>query len=90
MQTDIKKLGGTLVSEAINALDLSHPKNPENLRFAAAVMTPENKVFASSAFWSDTLTLAVHAEHAALVHAAASGHRTVSYTHLTLPTTPYV
>ena len=32
-------------------------------------------MYSSSAFWSDTLTLALHAEHATLAHGAAHGHR---------------
>jgi cytidine deaminase len=66
-----------LIAEAIRALDHSHPNNPKNLRFGAAVQTAASNVFASSAFWSDTLTLALHAEHAALAHAAAHNEREV-------------
>lgn len=66
-----------LIEAAIRALELSHPRNPPNLRFGAAVLTSSGAVYSASAFWSDTLTLAIHAEHAALVHAAMHGDRIV-------------
>jgi cytidine deaminase len=66
-----------LIEAAIRALEFSHPRNPPNLRFGAAVLTSSGAVYAASAFWSDTLTLAIHAEHAALVHAAIHGDRNV-------------
>lgn len=39
--------------------------------------TRDGQIFASSAFWSDTLTLCLHAEQAALAHAAAHGQRDI-------------
>lgn len=66
-----------LIEAAIQALDRSHPANPSKLKFGAAVLTRSGEIFASSAFWSDTLSLSVHAEHAALVHAAAHGEREI-------------
>jgi cytidine deaminase len=66
-----------LIQSAIRALDNSHPSNPANLRFGAAVLTGNQSVYASSAFWSDTLTLALHAEQAAIAHAAAHGARDI-------------
>lgn len=68
---DTQKLAEGLIGEAIRAIDGSHSSNPKNLRFGSAVQTSSGNIFASSAFWSDTLTLALHAEHAALAHAAA-------------------
>lgn len=67
-----------LIREAIAALSNAHPANPANLRFGAAVLSTSGKVFSASAFWSDTLSLVIHAEHAALVHAAANGEHTIS------------
>jgi cytidine deaminase len=64
-----------LIRAAIHALDNSHPSNPPNLRFGAAVLAETGTVYASSAFWSDTLSLALHAEHAAIAHAGAHGER---------------
>jgi cytidine deaminase len=66
-----------LIKAAISSLDASHIKNPKNLRFGAAVLTEEGNIYVSSAFWSDTLTLALHAEQAALAHAAAHDHRRI-------------
>ena len=48
-----------------------------NLRFGASVMTLKGSVYSSSAYWSDTLTLALHAEQAALAHAASHGERDI-------------
>jgi cytidine deaminase len=67
-----------LIREATAALSNAHPANPPNLKFGAAVLSADGKVFSASAFWSDTLSLVVHAEHAALVHAAAHGEHTIS------------
>lgn len=66
-----------LIEAAIRALEFSHPRNPPNLKFGAAVLSSSGAVYAASAFWSDTLTLAIHAEHAALVHAAMHHDRSV-------------
>ena len=67
----------SLIAEAIAALDRSHPSNPPHLRFGAAVSTSRGTIYSASAFWSDTLTLALHAEHAAVAHAAAHGERDI-------------
>lgn len=66
-----------LIRAAITALDHSHPANPSNLKFGAAVLTESGTIYASSAFWSVTLALALHGEQAALAHAAAHGERRV-------------
>jgi cytidine deaminase len=66
-----------LVEAAIRALSLSHPRNPPNLQFGAAVLAASGEIYTASAFWSDSLTLAIHAEHAALVHAAMHGDRSI-------------
>ncbi|MDJ0828151.1 MAG: hypothetical protein QNJ16_21965, partial [Rhodobacter sp.] len=62
-----------LVAEAIRALGLSNPANPPDRKFGAALMTAKGNVYAASAFWSETLALCLHAEQAALAHAAAHG-----------------
>jgi cytidine deaminase len=74
---DIEKMANALIREAIRAIDGSHPANPANRRFGSALQTSSGHVFASSAFWSDTLSLTLHAEHAALAHAAAHNDRQV-------------
>ena len=66
-----------LVAAAIAALDNSHPDNPPNLHFGAAVRSETGAIYASSAFWSVTLALALHGEQAALAHAAAHGDRRI-------------
>ena len=76
-KNDLTQLAEVLIGEAIRAIDRSHPSNPPKLRFGAALKTSSGNVFSSSAFWSDTLTLALHAEHAALAHAAAHNDRRV-------------
>jgi cytidine deaminase len=74
----IQDIASTLISAAVGAIDNSHPSNPSNLRFGAAVQSLSGVVFVSSAFWSDTLTLALHAEHAALAHASAHNDRLIA------------
>src|SRR5438105_14944958 len=66
-----------LIQEATRSLNTSHKRNPMNLRFGASVMTLKGSVYSSSAYWSDTLTLALHAEQAALAHAASHGERDI-------------
>ncbi len=66
-----------LVKAAIAALDRSHPANPPDRKFGAALITKAGNVYVSSAYWSETLALALHAEQAALAHAAAHGEREV-------------
>ena len=72
---DIEKIADVLIGEAIRAINGSHPDNPGNRRFGSALQTSSGNVFSSSAFWSDTLSLTLHAEHAALAHAAAHNDR---------------
>jgi len=74
---DIEQMAEVLIREAIRAIDRSHPANPGNRRFGSALQTSSGSVFSSSAFWSDTLSLTLHAEHAALAHAAAHNDRQV-------------
>jgi cytidine deaminase len=76
-ENDLATMAKSLIDEAIRAIDRSHPSNPPNLRFGAALKTVSGNVFSSSAFWSSTLTLALHAEHATLAHAAAHNDRSV-------------
>ena len=59
-----------LISAAIAALEGSHPANPPNLKFGAAVLTESGAIYSSSAFWSVTLALALHGEQAALAPSA--------------------
>lgn len=67
-----------LIEGAISALAHAHPNNPPNLRFGAAVLSAQGAVFSASAFWSDSLSLVLHAEHSALAHAAAHGQHAIS------------
>lgn len=66
-----------LILEAISSLDNSHKMNPSNLRFGAAVLTDKGGIYKSSAFWSYTSTLTLHAEQAAIAHAAAHGDKNI-------------
>jgi cytidine deaminase len=66
-----------LVKAAIKALDNSHPLQPANLRFGAAVFTASGNIYSAAVFWSATSTLTLHAEHAALAHAASHGERDI-------------
>jgi cytidine deaminase len=42
-------------------------------RFGAAVLTTRGNIYSAGQYFSDTLSLTLHAEQAALVHAAAHG-----------------
>jgi cytidine deaminase len=76
-EIDIDRMAESLIREATHAIERSHPSNPKNLRFGSALQTTSGNIFSSSAFWSDTLSLVLHAEHAALAHAAAHNDRLV-------------
>ncbi len=67
----------SLVHAAIEALGHSHPLQPGNLCFGAAVLTVAGHIYSAAVFWSATGTLSLHAEHAALAHAASHGEREV-------------
>ena len=43
-----------LVKAAIAALDRSHPANPPDRKFGAALITKAGNVYVSSAYWSET------------------------------------
>jgi cytidine deaminase len=46
---------------------------PEDARFGAAVLTGKGNIYSSGQYYSDTYSLTLHAEQAALAHAAAHG-----------------
>jgi cytidine deaminase len=66
-----------LIFEAISSLDYSHKLIPSNLRFGAAVLTDTGNIYKACAFWSYTSTLTLHAEQAAIAHAAAHGEKNI-------------
>lgn len=47
-------------------------------RFGAAVLTKNGNIFSSGQYFSDTLSLTLHAEQAALAHAAAHGEYAIA------------
>lgn len=50
---------------------------PDDIRFGAAVLTKKGNVYSSGQYYSDTYSLTLHAEQAALAHAAAHGEYTI-------------
>lgn len=61
-----------LVKEAKRALKNDYAvKNNSN--YSAAVLTKEGNIYAAVSYFSDTYTLTLHGEQAALVHAASHG-----------------
>lgn len=46
---------------------------PNDRRFGASVLTEKGNIYASGAYFSDTYSLTLHGEQAALAHAAAHG-----------------
>ncbi len=46
---------------------------PNDMRFGAAVLTKKGNIYSSGQYFSDTYSLTLHAEQAALAHAAAHG-----------------
>jgi cytidine deaminase len=65
--TDYEKL----VKEAIKALDSFYGGDPKSKYiYAAAVLTEKGNIYTASNYVSDTASLTLHAEQAALSHAA--------------------
>lgn len=46
---------------------------PGDMRFGASVLTKKGNIYSSGQYYSDTYSLTLHAEQAALAHAAAHG-----------------
>ncbi len=61
-----------LKQAATEALQRPFPLGSK-LVFAAAVLTTSDQMYASAQFFSDTFSLTLHSEQAALAHAAAHG-----------------
>ncbi|HLD84033.1 MAG TPA: hypothetical protein VI979_04235 [archaeon] len=66
-----KKLVEASIEGAKNAF--TGTNRPEDMRFGAAVLTAKGNVYSSGSYFSDTFSLTLHAEQAALAHAAAHG-----------------
>lgn len=62
-----------LVIEAIHALDNAYIPDPKGWRFGSAVLTSKGNIYSSGQYFSDTFSLTLHAEQAAMAHAAAHG-----------------
>ena len=61
-----------LILEAKKALKNPYPRdNP--MAYSAAVLTKNGNIYSSAQYFSDTLSLTLHGEQCALVHAAAHG-----------------
>ncbi|MCL4354374.1 cytidine deaminase [Patescibacteria group bacterium] len=65
----------SLIQAAIEGLKNAYTgtNKPEDVRFAAVVLTKNGNIYASGQYYSDTYSLTLHAEQAALAHAAAHG-----------------
>ena len=61
-----------LIEEAKKALTNPYPKDAKTI-YTAAVLTKAGNVYSSAQYFSDTYSLTLHAEQAALAHAAAHG-----------------
>jgi len=63
---------GKLIEEAKNVLKNPYPKDAKTV-YSAAVLTKTGNIYSSAQYFSDTYSLTLHAEQAALAHAAAHG-----------------
>jgi len=63
----------SLIYAALGALETSFVYPPGRTQCAASVLTVQGNVFSAGSYFSASHTLTVHAEQAALVHAAAHG-----------------
>ena len=62
-----------LIQEAIKALNNAYIPDPNGWRFGSAVLTAHGNIYSSGQYYSDTFSLTLHAEQAALAHASAHG-----------------
>lgn len=62
-----------LIQAAIAGMNNSYGVKPGKKNFGAAVKTNDGNIYVSGVYKSDTSTLTLHAEQAALAHAAAHG-----------------
>ena len=67
----------TLIREAIAALDRAYIPDPKGWRFGSAVLTSKGNIYSSGQYFSDTYSLTLHAEQAAMAHASAHGEHEV-------------
>ncbi|MCL4360581.1 hypothetical protein M1555_05030 [Patescibacteria group bacterium] len=65
-----------LIAEARAALKRPYPHGTETV-YAAAVLTRKGNMYSSAQYFSDTYSLTLHAEQAALAHAAAHGEQEI-------------
>ena len=65
-----------LIEEAKKALKNRYPKDLP-FAYSAAVLTKSGNIYSSSNYFSDTASLTLHAEQAALSHAASHGEREI-------------
>ena len=65
----------SLIQVAIQGMNnaFTGTNNPDDRRFGAAVLTKKGNVYGAGAYFSDTYSLTLHGEQAALAHAAAHG-----------------
>jgi cytidine deaminase len=70
-----KKLEQALITGAQTGVTHALTKNlsGDDMRFGAAVLTTAGNIYAAGQYYSDTASLTLHAEQAALAHAAAHG-----------------
>ena len=66
-----------LVASAITALSHAYIPAGGTRRFGSAVLTSKENIYSSGSYFSDTYSLTLHAEQAALAHAAAHGEHEV-------------
>lgn len=62
----------SLMQAATQALQNPYPKDAKAV-YVAAVLSTQGNIYASAQYFSDTYSLTLHAEQAALAHAAAHG-----------------
>lgn len=72
MKTEVEK---KLIRAAIEGMKhaFTGTNKTGDIRFGAAVLTKKGNIYSSGQYFSDTYSLTLHAEQAALAHAAAHG-----------------
>jgi len=66
-----------LVEAARKGMDCAYGVSPGVPRYGAAVLTTNGNIYASGQYRAETRQISIHAEQAALIHAAAHGEHSI-------------
>lgn len=78
MNTTQPCLKSDLIKSAKEGMKNAFTGHQQKARFGAAVLTLQGNIYSAGQYFSDTLSLTLHAEQAAIAHAAAHGEYAIT------------